>query len=194
MERNGLIVGLGNQGERYANTRHNIGFRIVDKMALMQKELFQHKKELKGDIARIKTDRGMLTLLKPSTMMNGSGLAVKKTADTYQISVERILIISDDAEMPLGRLRLRSSGSCGGHNGLRSVEELLGTRDYYRLKVGVGRDPDLDLADYVLSPFTSEQQRACEEIIEEAALVATAFFEGGYQTALERMAALRSKK
>ncbi len=194
MERNGLIVGLGNQGERYTHTRHNIGFRIVDKIALMHNGLFQYKKELKGDIARIKSVNGTLTLLKPSTMMNGSGVAVKKTADTYGISVDRILIISDDVEMPLGRLRLRSSGSCGGHNGLRSVEEFLMTRDYYRLKVGVGRDLTMDLADYVLSPFTSGEQRECEELIDEAALVAMAFFEGGYQTALERMAALRSKK
>ena len=153
-----LIVGLGNPGKEYENTRHNAGFLSIDYIA--------EKKGVKIDRARFKsltavTDiggKGVL-LLKPQTFMNLSGDAVREAAQFYKIPAENIIVISDDINLDVGRLRVRKSGSAGGQKGLNDIIEKLGTQDIPRIRVGVGKKPhpDYDIKDWVLSSFTKEE-------------------------------------
>ena len=193
MDQSFLIVGLGNIGQEYEKTRHNIGFRIVDQIANKQAAPFQKKRDLKGEISRFQYQGFAVTLLKPSTYMNLSGESLRKTVDFYKISKEKILVVADDVDLPLGELRLRSSGSSGGHNGLKSIETHLGSKDYYRLKVGVGRNPDVPLADFVLGQFTQDEEKLLTSVIDRAEELMIAFVEGGYQGALNHLAKWRSQ-
>ena len=147
-----LIVGLGNPGKAYENTRHNMGWRIVKKMA--------EKKPPEG--VKVK-------FLLPSTYMNSSGEEVKVNMDDFKLGLKDLLIVCDDVALPFGKLRLRDKGSSGGHNGLKSIEEHLSSQIYSRLKVGVDAPVEgIDLADYVLSRFTPEETAALPEIEERA--------------------------
>ena len=146
-----LIVGLGNPGEKYENTRHNVGFQVIDELAERQGRPVQRLK--------FKALTGLLTIggekalvMKPVTYMNLSGEAVRPAADFYKLPPERILVISDDVALAAGRLRIRAKGSAGGHNGLKSIIQHLGTDQFPRIRVGVGEKPhpDYDLADWVL--------------------------------------------
>ncbi len=193
MEQSFLIVGLGNIGQEYEKTRHNIGFRIVDQFAGHQAASFQKKRDLKGDICRFQSRTYQVTLLKPLTYMNLSGEALRKSIDFFKISKEKVLIIADDIDLPLGELRLRSSGSSGGHNGLKSIETHLGSKEYYRLKVGVGRNPDVPLIDFVLGRFTQDEEKLLPSVIDRAEELILAFVEGGYQGALNHLAKWRSQ-
>lgn len=194
MEQSILIVGLGNIGKEYENTRHNVGFRILDQIAEKNAASFQKKRDLKGEISRFHDVSKVVTLLKPSTYMNLSGESLRKVLDFYKIGRESLLIITDDVDLPIGQLRLRSSGSSGGHNGLKSVETHLGTKDYYRLKIGVGRQPGVSLADFVLGNFTQEEQNSLKEVFEIASEVVKSFVKGGYQEALNFLANTKYKK
>lgn len=194
MDQDFLIVGLGNHGEKYARTRHNVGFRVVECIAQLHQVEFQLKKDLKGEIARIQIDGKTVTLLKPTTFMNLSGEAVRKTLDYFKIGREKLLVITDDVDLPMGQLRVRSSGSSGGHNGLKSIEALLSSKDYYRLKVGVGRDLQIELADYVLGKFSAEDELVLQEVIPQAAKTALGFVAQGYQGAIDHLAKWRAKK
>ena len=159
-----LIVGLGNPGKEYENTRHNAGFLSIDYIA--------EKKGVKIDRARFKsltavTDiggKGVL-LLKPQTFMNLSGDAVREAARFYKIPAENIIVISDDINLDVGRLRVRKSGSAGGQKGLNDIIEKLGTQDIPRIRVGVGKKPhpDYDIKDWVLSSFTKEESGMLSE-------------------------------
>lgn len=194
MNQDFLIVGLGNHGEKYAKTRHNVGFRVVELMAKIQQVEFQLKKDLKGEIARFQHNGKTVTLLKPITYMNLSGESVRKTLDYFKIGQEKLLVISDDVDLPMGQLRVRSSGSSGGHNGLKSIEAALGSKEYYRMKVGVGKDLQLELADYVLGRFSEEDEVTLKEVLPEAAKTALGFIEQGYQGAIDHLAKWRAKK
>jgi peptidyl-tRNA hydrolase, PTH1 family len=160
-----LIVGLGNPGKKYAFTRHNFGQMVLYAFAEKHHFSFKKEREFKSEVAKGTWKEGKLFLLFPTTYMNLSGQAVRKTVDFYKISLEDILIISDDAALPFGTHRFRSSGSSGGHNGLKSIEEALGTQNYQRLKLGVGEPLVGFLEDYVLSPFTKEEQEKLPEMI-----------------------------
>ena len=172
-----LIAGLGNPGEQYRGTRHNVGFEVIDLLAA--------RRGLSGAFAAMKTDAvaarwrrpaepGVgsqdVWLMKPLTFMNVSGVAVGEMVRYYDIALADVLIVCDDVNLPLGRLRARASGSEGGHNGLRSVAEQLGTIDYGRLRVGVGRgDERRDLASHVLARFEPEERPGVEQAIARAA-------------------------
>ncbi|MBQ7178063.1 MAG: aminoacyl-tRNA hydrolase [Victivallales bacterium] len=172
-----LIVGLGNPGYEYVNTRHNAGFMVVD--ALMQSAEFVEKAEwqpLEGELYRVLLKRcegrlgQELLVLKPMTYMNSSGLAVAPVLEWAALTPSSLLVVSDDLDMQLGRLRLRAKGSSGGHNGLKSIAECLGTQDFARLRVGVGRPQpgDEGVIDYVLGSWASSEKALLERVLDEA--------------------------
>lgn len=157
-----LIVGLGNIGDEYAGTRHNIGFRVVDAFAQKQGATWMDKRY--GSIARTRVKNAELTLLKPSTYMNLSGQAVRYWAQQEKIPVERILVIVDDLSLPTGKIRMRGSGSDGGHNGLKSIASCMMTQNYARIKFGIGNDfPKGTQVDFVLGQFSDEDNRLVDE-------------------------------
>ena len=182
-----LIVGLGNPGREYARTRHNVGFRAL--------ELLAERAGTKPDLARF---RGLcctavlagqrVLLLKPETFMNNSGEAVHLAAMYYRIPIGRILVLSDDISLPVGKIRVRAEGSAGGHNGLKSVISHLGAQDFPRVRIGVGAKPhpDYDLADWVLSNFTPEEETLLIPAIEHAAAAVLELIQNGPQSAASR--------
>jgi PTH1 family peptidyl-tRNA hydrolase len=152
-----LIVGLGNIGNEYAHTRHNIGFDIAN--ALVHKHKGQFKADRLAYVAEVKFKGRTIVCICPSTFMNLSGKAVKYWMDKEKISPENILVLVDEVALPLDKLRLRPSGSDGGHNGLKSIQELLGTQDYPRLRFGIGNNYPKGLqADYVLGKWRKEEE------------------------------------
>lgn len=155
-----LIVGLGNPGEEYARTRHNIGFMVVDRLAERWGVKLKKERKFLGWLGK-----GKAHLLKPATYMNESGLAARKVAD--YLHLDEVLVITDDAELPFGQLRLRPKGSSGGHNGLKSIARELGTTEYPRLRVGVGRQGEL--RNHVLGRFSAEEEKELESLIDRAA-------------------------
>ncbi len=162
-----LIVGLGNVGTEYVSTRHNIGFRVVDAFAEKQGAEWADKRY--GFVAKTRVKNAELILLKPSTYMNLSGQAVRYWAKQENIPVERILIIVDDLSLPVGKIRMRGSGSAGGHNGLRSIESCVMTQNYARIKFGIGNEfPRGAQVDFVLGKFSDEDNKIIEEKLDYA--------------------------
>jgi peptidyl-tRNA hydrolase, PTH1 family len=178
-----LIAGLGNPGSEYRGTRHNVGFEVVDRLASRHGVRFDAAK-VDGLVARLRLPAAEGTedvlLLKPLTYMNLSGEAVQGLAHYFRIEPADLLVVADDVNLPLGRLRARKTGTEGGHNGLRSVAQMLGTIDYPRLRVGVGRgDSRRELADHVLSRFDADEIPGIEAAIARAADAAEAFVTSG---------------
>jgi PTH1 family peptidyl-tRNA hydrolase len=165
-----LVAGLGNVPEsRYGGTRHNVGFRVVDVLAGRHALTFESS-PMQALQARWRDLAEVVWLIKPLTLMNLSGEAVGAACRYYRVAVSDVLVVTDDVNLPLGRLRARASGSEGGHNGLRSVAENLGTMDYARLRIGVGRgDARRDLADHVLARFEPDERPVLDEAIVRAA-------------------------
>ncbi len=159
-----LIIGLGNPGMKYNSTRHNLGQLVLFSFARKHALFFKKERDVKGEVAKGNWKDGKVFLLFPTTYMNLSGQAVRKTMNFYKITIDEVLVLSDDVALPFGTLRFRRKGSAGGHNGLKSIEECLGTDAYQRLKLGIG-EPSLGcLEDYVLKPFTNEEQKKIPEI------------------------------
>ena len=157
-----LIAGLGNIGAEYAETRHNIGFKVLDALAGASNTLFATGRY--GDLATLRHRGHSLLLLKPSTYMNLSGKAVRYWMEAERIAPENLLVISDDIALPFGTLRLRAKGSAGGHNGLKNIAELLGTEEFARMRFGVGGDfPRGHQVDYVLGEWTADERAAMPE-------------------------------
>ena len=158
-----IIVGLGNPGQEYAATRHNIGFMVIDRL---RRELHatETRKRFRAEIAEAFVDGEKLVLMKPQTYMNLSGIAAREAAQWYKASAEDILVVVDDIELPFGASRLRAGGSSGGHNGLKSIAAELGSDQYPRLRLGVGRGGG-DARRQVLSRFSKEEEQDLPEII-----------------------------
>lgn len=181
-----LVVGLGNIGAQYAGTRHNVGFLVVDEVARRGNANFR-KGKFRGDEATVHIGGHRVLLLKPSTYMNLSGDAVSAAARFYKIPSERILIVYDDVYLPVGRLRLRSKGSAGGHNGLTHVINRLGTDDVPRLRVGVGEPPpEMELIDYVLSRFLGSEKPLIEDAVQRAAGAVDTWVRDGMEPAMNK--------
>ena len=162
-----LIVGLGNMGKEYRNTRHNIGFNVLDALAEASNISFSTQRY--GDVASMRLKNQNLVLLKPSTYMNLSGDAVRYWRTKENIEIENILIIVDDISLPFGAIRMKGKGSDGGHNGLKNISLALQTEAYPRLRFGIGNDfPKGAQVDYVLGHFTAEQQELMPERIKVA--------------------------
>ncbi|MBQ9474890.1 MAG: aminoacyl-tRNA hydrolase [Bacteroidales bacterium] len=158
-----LVAGLGNIGAEYARTRHNIGFMVLDAWAQASNILFATGRY--GDLAVISVKGRRFHLLKPSTYMNLSGNALRYWQQALDIPMENIMVICDDINLPFGTLRMRTGGSDGGHNGLKNIEELLGTRDYARIRMGVGHEfEDGRQIDFVLGTFSEEQEKMLPEL------------------------------
>lgn len=159
-----LVVGLGNPGEKYANTRHNIGFDVLDEFALEREAKFETVKL--GDLATAKWKGRTILLLKPSTFMNLSGKAVNYYLQKEKIPIDRLLIITDDIALTFGKLRMKGKGSDGGHNGLKHIQESLNTQKYARLRFGVGSEFNKgQQIDYVLGEWSKEERETLKERI-----------------------------
>jgi PTH1 family peptidyl-tRNA hydrolase len=180
-----MVVGLGNPGKRYAPTRHNIGFRIVDLLA-EQAGKGSWRKEHQAETRRIQLEDQSVLVAKPQTFMNDSGRAVKPLSAHYMIAPDRLLIVNDDLDLPFGRLRLRARGSAGGHNGLRSVTATLGTQEYARLRAGIGRPTSGEVLDWVLTPFTPAEESELPLVCETAATIIQAILRDGLLAAMNR--------
>lgn len=169
-----LIVGLGNIGDEYAETRHNIGFRVLDALATASNLVFEDRRY--GFVTNLRVKNKRLLLLKPSTYMNASGNAARYWMQKEKIPVERVLVVVDDLALPFGALRLRAGGSEAGHNGLRSITQCLGTQQYARLRFGIGNDfPRGGQVDFVLGKFGPEDLLAMPERVEIAGEIVKSF-------------------
>lgn len=178
-----LIVGLGNIGDEYVGTRHNVGFRVADALAQAQNATFQDKRY--GFVAKTRVKNAELVLLKPSTYMNLSGNAVRYWMQQEKISLENILIIVDDLSLPVGTIRMKQNGSAGGHNGLKHIAQMLGTENYNRLKFGIGNDfPRGEQIDFVLGKFSAEENKVIDEKVAVAVEAIKAFALSGIQFAM----------
>lgn len=160
-----LIVGLGNPTEKYEMTRHNLGFMLVKQFAAKHELFFKNVRKLKGKVARKEQGEEEVILLLPTTYMNLSGESVKRARHFFHIELSRLLVVVDDVYLPFGSLRSRRGGSSGGHNGLKSVESSLSTREYARLRVGIGPNDSESLEMFVLSPFSEEEQEQLPHIL-----------------------------
>ncbi len=169
-----LIAGLGNMGADYDNTRHNVGFEVVD---LLAKEFdAPFKNDTLGDIAEFRHKGRTFILLKPSTYMNLSGKAVRYWLQKQNIPKENLLVVLDDLNLPFGKMRLRAKGSDGGHNGLKSIDQLTGGNNYARLRIGIGDEFHKgQQANYVLSEWSKEEQESLPDILKKAAEGVKAF-------------------
>jgi PTH1 family peptidyl-tRNA hydrolase len=182
-----LIVGLGNPGDEYAKHRHNIGFQIVDALARGHGLAFTRHKEAKARVAEGVIAGRPVLLAKPQTYMNLSGKSVARLGRSKQIPPERILVVYDDLDLPLGRLRLRPGGGSGGHKGMRSIIDLLGTQEFPRLRVGIDRPSGgLDPADYVLQPFDEAERPLLEEAVTRAVAAVECWLSEGIVSAMDR--------
>ncbi len=163
---NYLVVGLGNIGSEYADTRHNVGFMVLDAWAQASNAVF--KAQRYGDVAEISFKGRNITLLKPSTYMNLSGNAVRYWVNKLKLPLENLLIICDDLNLPFSTLRMRKKGSDGGHNGLKNIQELLGTQDYARIRIGIGNNfAKGGQVDFVIGQMTPEEKNAMPEICDK---------------------------
>ena len=161
-----LIVGLGNMGAEYNETRHNIGFKVVDFLAQKKEVSFEPNKQ--GDVTKFKHKGRQYIILKPSTYMNLSGKAVRFWMQKEKIPIERVVIIVDDLNLPFGKIRLRSKGSDGGHNGLKSINQVVGQNNYPRIRIGVGNEfAKGTQVDYVLGKWSNEEADQLPEIIDK---------------------------
>ena len=181
-----LIVGLGNIGREYENTRHNIGFMVVDELARRLGVSFG-KEDRSAYMAEYRAPEKII-IIKPTTYMNLSGVAVGAYANFYHIDPNDIAIIQDDMDMPVGQLRIRRKGSAGGHNGVKNIIACLGSNGFPRVKIGVGEkpNPDYDLAAWVLSRFTEEETAALSEALDHVSAAVELIVAGKTEEAMNR--------
>lgn len=170
MEHLHLIVGLGNPGREYARTRHNAGFLLGETLAARWQAGWTLEKKFQARLARVTVDRRAVILCQPQTYMNVSGVAVGAVMDFYRLPADRLVVAVDDADLPLGEIRLRRSGSSGGHHGLESIEAHLATREFARLRIGIGRrDSRREITGHVLGQFAAEEAAVLEKVLTRAA-------------------------
>lgn len=182
---NYLIVGLGNIGDEYARTRHNIGFRVLDALAGASNLVFEDKRY--GFVTTLKVKNQTLTLLKPSTYMNLSGNAVRYWMKEKNVSIERLLVVVDDLALPFGKIRIKPGGSEAGHNGLRHITSVLGTQAYARLRFGIGNEfPRGSQIDFVLGEFGEEELKTMDERVKVAGEAVKTFCLAGIQIAMNQ--------
>jgi len=182
-----LLVGLGNPGDKYDNTRHNVGFAAIDQLAEELRVPVQ-KLKYRALTQTVELGGAKVLLMKPITYMNLSGEAVGEAARFFKIPADHVLVLSDDVSLPVGKLRIRKGGSAGGHNGLKSIIQHLGTDQFPRVKIGVGEKPhpDYDMADWVLGKFTGEDLKAITQAIERAGKAAECYIQDGPDKAMNK--------
>ena len=196
MESLHLIVGLGNPGAEYARTRHNAGFMVVDELARRANAAWKPEKKFNARVA--KRDRGDRRILfaQPQTFMNGSGESVAALLNFYRVPALQLLVVVDDADLPLGEIRLRPKGSSGGHHGLESIEQHVGSRNYARLKIGIGRTTEgaREITNYVLGRFSAPEKPLLEKVLQRAADQAECWVTDGIERAMNRFNGAVSSK
>lgn len=181
-----ILVGLGNPGTPYEGTRHNIGFRVVDRLA-QENQISLSQKRFKARFGKGSIHSHEVVLVKPLTFMNLSGQAVREVLGFYKAAISNLVVIHDDLDLPVGVLRIKRWGGDGGHQGIRSIIDVLGGNSFLRLKVGIGRPPDgLDAADYVLNRFEESEERSLEEVVSRAAECVSVIVSEGIEAAMNR--------
>ena len=179
-----LVVGLGNPGRRYRATRHNAGFMLVDRLADMSAARFGSAAG-RSRVCRVERESGSLILAKPQTYMNLSGIAVRSLLVQYGAEPDELLVVYDEAQLPLGRLRVRRSGSSGGQKGMESIIQMVGTKQIPRLRIGVGGAVEGDLTDYLLSPFSAGERLVLEAVLDRAVLAVDTILTQGHLRAMD---------
>ena len=184
LEAPALIVGLGNPGAQYEKTRHNVGFMVADALAGRVGSAFSSHKKSNSDIVQARLGRRSVVIAKPRTFMNLSGQPVAALARFFSVDAANIVVVHDELDIDFGALRLKLGGGEGGHNGLRSISQHLSTKDYLRVRVGVGRPPGrMDPASFVLKPFSAAERKDLGVIVEEAADAAELLLSAGLESA-----------
>ncbi len=183
-----LIVGLGNPGSRYANTRHNAGFLLVEELAARWGGNWADNASLQSRLAMGQAGSKKVWLSQPQTFMNASGVAVQAVMKYYRVPLENVMVVVDDADLPLGEIRLRGSGGTGGHHGLESVEKHLGSRQYARLRVGIGRQDESvrQIVGHVLGQFTADERVLFDKVAKRAADQINCWLERGLGVAMSQ--------
>lgn len=180
-----MIVGLGNPGINYSDTRHNIGYKVIEKLAAKRKLKFENISNNYA-LAKGKTESSVFSLLLPLTYMNLSGLAVSEFHSKFDFNFQDMLVVCDDINLPIGKIRLRSKGSHGGHNGLLSIINEINTIEFPRLRIGIRNRFEKDKqVEYVLSPFSEDEKPIIDSSIDKAVEICDHFIMGGLKTALE---------
>ncbi len=177
------IVGLGNPGPKYQLTRHNIGFIVID--AIAQEFGGSFKDEHKASVAKVTIDGEKVLLIKPQTFMNLSGEALRALMDYYQLELKDLLVIHDEVDLPFGQMKMHKKKSAGGHNGIKSTHQHLGTDDYARLRLGVGRPshPSQEVADFVLQNFSKDEMKTIGDFLGDAVDATLSFMKDGFERA-----------
>ena len=194
-----LFVGLGNPGSKYSDTRHNIGFKALEKLAAQNSGEFRQNKKLHGQLAEIHFEGQSIKVLLPNTYMNESGRSIRAALDWFGLEVNQLLIVLDDMDLPLGRLRLRAKGSAGGHNGLRSTISHLGTQDFCRMRIGIGapagipRERKSQTISHVLGSFKRDEVPIVNEVLDEVLIGFGLIQQLGLDNAANRLNAYRPK-
>ncbi len=188
MESLRLVVGLGNPGAEYARTRHNAGFLVVEELASRASAQWNFEKKFDARVARSERGGKKLLLAEPQTFMNASGEAVGVLTNFYRVPIAGLLVVVDDADLPFGEIRMRPKGSSGGHHGLESIETHLGTREFARLKVGIGRTVDgrREITNYVLGKFSAAETKLLEKVLKRAADQVECWANEGAEKAMNR--------
>jgi PTH1 family peptidyl-tRNA hydrolase len=182
-----LVVGLGNPGTQYASTRHNCGFRVVERLGDRWHIALQPQRRFRGRYGEGAGPAGKLRLLCPDTFMNRSGESVRSVVDWFKLAPASVLVVYDDIDLPFGRLRLRQSGSAGGHNGMKSLIQHLGTQDFPRVRVGVGAPAgERDTVSHVLGGFTPREQQYLADLLDAAADAVEMVLKQDMPTAMNR--------
>lgn len=171
-----LVVGLGNPGSDYAKTRHNVGFNFLDYYIEKKDGSVKWTNKFDGLIYETRMNNNKVVFLKPQTFMNLSGNAVRKVIDFYNIDIDDIFVISDDLDLKIGNFKLKSGGSCGGHNGLRDIESKIGSANYKRLKIGISKVDNIDTKDYVLGNFNLSESKILKDLFVELINVMDDYF------------------
>lgn len=159
-----MIVGLGNPGKEYVNTRHNIGFSVVDYIAIKKDYEFKNDNKFNASVCKTLIDGEKVVIIKPMSFMNLSGTVVKRYADFFQVEAKDILVIQDDLDMEFGKIRVVYDSSSGGHNGIKNIIQNLGTQEFTRLKIGISKNKDVDTKDYVLGKFSHDELEILDSI------------------------------
>jgi len=180
-----LIVGLGNPGPEYVSNRHNVGFQVLDRFAERHRLHFD-RIEFQGLLARGSLESQAVVLVKPMSFMNRSGQVVKPMISRYRVELERLLVIYDDLDLPLGKIRVRAQGGSGGHRGMKSIIQSLGTGDFPRLRIGIGRPSGLAPEDYVLRDFSLDESITMELAYEAAVSAVECFVREGIAAAMNQ--------
>lgn len=185
MENLYLVVGLGNPGADYAKTRHNAGFLVAEQLASRWRATWSHERKFGARIARAEHNGSRAILCEPQTYMNASGEAVGAVMSFYRVALAQVMVVVDDADLPLGEIRMRPGGGSGGHHGLESVEQHLGSREYARLRIGIGRqDGAREITGHVLGRFSSTEAALMDKVLDVASDQVETWLDAGIQKAM----------